>query len=151
MRLATTTAWIVLPIVAGAGLYLLKMRVETQEQRLVALQKQIVDTRQSIHVLEAEWSYLNDPARLRDEADRLLSMRTVEPRQIVSLDQVPFADPVVSSSAPAPSATPSAHASVPADTAAPTAAPRARALADASDPIGAAIAALATPPRRKHP
>ncbi len=142
MRLATTTAWVVLPILAGAGLYLLKMRVETQEQRLVTLQKQIVDTRQSIHVLEAEWSYLNDPGRLRDEADRLLSMQAVEPRQIVTLDQVPFPDPT-----PTTSSAPDAEA-------APAPAPHARAVAKAdptSDPIGAAIAALTSPPRRKHP
>ena len=142
MRFATPAAWVVLPIVAGAGLYLLKMRVEAQEQRLVSVQKQIGDARQSIHVLEAEWSYLNDPQRLGDEADRLLQMHAVEPRQIVTLDQVPFPDPApVASSAPDTDALPSTI-------------PRARTVAKAdpaSDPIGAAIAALAGPPRRKHP
>jgi hypothetical protein len=136
MRLAAATAWVMLPIVAGAGLYLLKMRVEAQEQHLAGLQKQIVDTREAIHVAEAEWSYLNDPARLREEADRLLAMQPVTPRQIVTMDQIPFPDP-----APAVSAAPDANG-------APS---HAVAKADPpSDPIAAAIAALA-PSRRKHP
>jgi len=134
----------VLPIVAGAGLYLMKMRVEAQEQRLVDLRKQIVADRQSIHVLEAEWSYLNDPERLRDEADRLLGMQPVVPSQIVTFDQVPFPDP-------APAAKPPAVSSIPDH--APSGATRLRTVAKAdpsSDPIAAAIAALARPPRRKH-
>ena len=141
MRLAAATAWVVLPIIAGAGLYLLKMRVEAQEQRLVGLQKQIADARQSIHVLEAEWSYLNDPERLRDEADRLLDMQPVTPRQIITFDQVPYPDPA------------RAVASAPdADLPASPAHGHAVAKADPpSDPIAAAIAALASPSRRKHP
>ena len=137
MRLAAAATWVVLPIVAGAGLYLLKMSVMAQEQQLTNLQKQIADTRAEIHVLEAEWSYLNDPERLRDEADRLLAMRTLAPRQIVTFDQIPFPDPV----------TPGADA-VPT----PGAQPPALAQADPpSHPIAAAIAVLASPPRRKYP
>ena len=145
MRLATATAWVVLPIVAGSGLYLLKMQVEAQEQRLVGLQKRIADDRESIHVLDAEWSYLNDPERLRTEADRLLGMEAIKPSQIVTFDQVPFPDPAPAADSPAVSSVPDR---------APSAAARPRAVAKAdppSDPIAAAIAALTRPPRRKHP
>jgi hypothetical protein len=138
MKFATATAWVILPIIAGAGLYFLKMRVESQEQRLVALQKEIVDTRASIHVLKAEWSYLNDPIRLREQAERLLSMKPVTPRQIVSFDQVPMPDP-----SPAPG--PVASRATPDPAAAHVAAGR---KAEA-DPIAAAIMALDDPPRSK--
>ncbi|HEY1721866.1 MAG TPA: hypothetical protein VGG27_11520 [Magnetospirillaceae bacterium] len=141
MRLATATAWVILPIIAGAGLYFVKMRVESQGQHLVALQKQIVDTRESIHVLKAEWSYLNDPVHLRDEAERLLAMHPVTPRQIVSFDQVPMPDqnPVPG---PAASTAPLAN---------PANVHKAAKVAAADDPIAAAIAALNDPPRSKHP
>ncbi len=139
MRLATATAWVILPIIAGAGLYFLKMRVENQEQRLVSIQKQIVDTRESIHVLKAEWSYLNDPTRLREQAERLLTMKPVSPHQIISFDQIPMP-----AAAPAPG--PLASAAPSPD----PAASRTIAKADqSSDPIAAAIAALDDPPRSK--
>jgi hypothetical protein len=140
MRLATATAWVILPIIAGAGLYLVKMRVESQEQRLVALQKQIVDTRESIHVLRAEWSYLNDPVRLREQAERLLGMHPLTPRQVVTFDQIPMPDAL-----PAPG---------PLASAAPAADPAgvhhsAGKAGHAADPIGAAITALEITPRSK--
>lgn len=138
MRLATATAWVILPIVAGAGLYFVKMRVESQEQRLVSLQKQIVDTRASIHVLKAEWSFLNDPVRLREEAERNLGMHPISPRQIISFDQIPMPDAnpaPVAAIAPVP--TPASH-------------PVAAKTAHPDDPIAAAIAALDDPPRSKR-
>jgi hypothetical protein len=144
MRLATATAWVILPIIAGAGLYFLKMRVEDQEQRLVSIQKQIVETRASIHVLKAEWSYLNDPSRLREQAERLLSMKQVSPRQIISFDQIPMPD-TTAAPGPVASATPT-----PDPAAARGTANRSVARADAAaDPIAAAIAALDDPPRSK--
>lgn len=139
MRLATATAWVVLPIIAGAGLYLLKMRVETQEQRLVSIQKQIVDTRASIHVLRAEWSYLNDPVRLREQAERLLDMRPMTPHQIITFDEIPMPD---ANTAPGPVAS---AAPIPD----PAAAHTGRRAGLSADPIAAAIAALDDPPRSK--
>ena len=132
MRLATAAAWTVMPIVAGVGLYLLKMQVETQEQNLTGLQRQIVEARESIHVLKAEWSYLNDPTRLRDQAERLLSMRPMRPNQVVTYDHIPYPD-----AAPAPAAS---VVSGPVAKAEPT-----------QDQLAAMIAALATSDRRKRP
>ncbi len=149
MRLGTAILWTVLPIAAGAGLYMVKMQVETQEQRLTSLQHQIVDTRESIHVLDAEWSYLNDPARLRDEASRLLAMQPLKPAQISTIDRIPFPD---APAAPALSSFAPGGESGPAPTAKSAAAKQvaSKQVAEA-DPIAAAIAALADPPRRKHP
>lgn len=150
MRLGTAILWTVLPIVAGAGLYLLKMQVEAQEERLTSLQRQIVEARESIHVLDAEWSYLNDPARLRDEAQRLLGMQPLKPAQIAGFDRMPFPDQPAT---PNLSALPLGEGSQPAPArraAATKGAADAKQVAQA-DPIAAAIAALADPPRRKHP
>ena len=136
MRLAVAAAWVILPIAAGSGLYLLKMQVEAQEQHLASLERRIADTTASIHVLEAEWSYLNDPGRLRDEAVRLLGMKPVRPDQIVGFDRIPYPDPA------------------PAAAAAPPTGRLAESAPHSADPLAAAIAALAAanaPARRKHP
>jgi hypothetical protein len=132
VRLATAAAWTVLPIVAGVGLYLLKMQVEAQKENLAGLQRQIVEARASIHVLKAEWSYLNDPVRLRDQAERLLSMRPVRPDQVVTYDRIPYPD-----AAPAPAA-----AQNPGPLAKTNPSP---------DALAAVIAALAESDRRKRP
>jgi hypothetical protein len=134
MRFATATAWVALPIVAGVGLYLLKMQVEAQEQHLAGLQKQIAEARESIHVLKAEWSFLNDPVRLREQAERLLAMHPVRPVQLVTIDRIPMAD-----------AAPSAANVTPAD---PT--PNAKA-APPRDALAAVIAAMAVSNRSKRP
>ena len=140
MRLATAAAWVVLPIVAGVGLYLLKMQVEAQEQNLASLDRQIDEARESIHVLKAEWSFLNDPVRLSDEASRLLAMHPVRPDQIVGYDRLPFAD-----SAPNP-----AMPSVPNLAVPHLSGPLAKAE-PAPDPLAAMIATLADSKRSKHP
>ncbi len=92
MRLASAALWVALPIVAGSCVYLLKMQVEAQEQRLGALRKDIATTESEIHVLNAEWSYLNDPIRLRDEAERHLGLRPVRPEQVGTIASIPLAD-----------------------------------------------------------
>ena len=68
MMRGATIVWAVLATVAGTGLFLLKYQVQAQEQRLSGLHKQINGDQEAIHVLKAEWSYLNDPGRLREQA-----------------------------------------------------------------------------------
>ena len=91
IRLAPTLLWAVLASVAGSGLFLLKSQVQSQEAKLAALQHDIAAAHTSIHVLNAEWSYLNDPERLRRESESLLGMRPIEPDQIVAIDSLPMA------------------------------------------------------------
>ncbi|MBT7943062.1 MAG: energy transducer TonB, partial [Alphaproteobacteria bacterium] len=53
-------------------LFVVKYQVQDLEGELVAYNRSITDDRQAIHVLKAEWSHLNQPARLRDLAERYL-------------------------------------------------------------------------------
>lgn len=90
---AATILWAVLAAVAGTSLFMLKYEVQSQEQRLSGLRKDIVETQESIHVLKAEWSYLNDPARLREQAERHLNLHPLKPNQIVTIASLPMRDP----------------------------------------------------------
>lgn len=94
---AATLLWAVLAVIAGTGLFMLKYEVQGREHQLTKLRKEIVNTQESIHVLKAEWSYLNDPQRLREQAERHLGMHPLKPTQIGSIDALPMAQP-----APAP-------------------------------------------------
>ena len=90
MMRAATFLWALLATIAGAGLFLLKYQVQAEERHLKEVRKDIVGTEQSIHVLKAEWSYLNDPVRLREQAEHHLGMHPMRANQIVSIGQVPL-------------------------------------------------------------
>jgi hypothetical protein len=107
MMRGATIVWAVLAAVAGAGLFLLKYEVQAQTERLADLRKEISDTRESIHVLKAEWSYLNDPARLKEQAERHLHLRPLRPDQISSIDRIPLA-PIKTADHPAAADSPDA-------------------------------------------
>ena len=90
MMRAATFLWALLATIAGAGLFLLKYQVQAEGRHLKEVRKDIVGTEQSIHVLKAEWSYLNDPLRLREQAERHLAMHPMRANQMVSIETVPM-------------------------------------------------------------
>lgn len=63
-------------------LFTVKYQVQDLEEELVGYNRGITEDRQAIHVLKAEWSYLNQPARLKILAERHLGLGSVEPRQV---------------------------------------------------------------------
>lgn len=78
-------------LVAGAlsvALFSIKYKVQDLEQELALLNKSIYQERQSIHVLKAEWSFLNNPERLGGLAQRHLHMGPVLPAQLARLEDV---------------------------------------------------------------
>jgi len=90
MKYAATFLWALLATIAGAGLFLLKYQVQAEERHLHEVRKDIAGTEQSIHVLKAEWSYLNDPVRLREQAERHLAMHPMRANQMVTIETIPM-------------------------------------------------------------
>src|SRR4051812_24235010 len=79
--------------VLSLGLFLLKYEVQDQERELASLNRSILETRQATHVLEAEWSYLNDSTRLAKLATQYLGLKPITPSQLGSLDTLPERKP----------------------------------------------------------
>ena len=77
--------WSVLCISVAIGLLVVKQRVQEHENRLEALGNELAATDNAIAVLRAEWSYLNQPARLEDLAIRHLGLEPPLPSQIRSV------------------------------------------------------------------
>ncbi len=84
-----TLLWALLAIIAGVAMFMVKYEVQSLEEDLVRANRQIRADRAQIHVLQAEWAYLNEPGRLRDLAEKHLGLKTVEPTQIISLAALP--------------------------------------------------------------
>lgn len=79
---------------AGIGLYHAKYRVQALEVELAGLQQEILAHREAIHVLKAEWSFLNDPDRLAELARKHLELAPVAGAQLATIDDVPEKLPV---------------------------------------------------------
>ena len=80
---------LVLCIFLGAGLYKIKHGVSDLEKDLKSIHGQIAHAEESIHLLKAEWVYLNNPSRLEELNKKHLNLKPVEAIQIASLKSIP--------------------------------------------------------------
>ena len=90
----TTLMSLFLGAVLTVVLFSLEYQVRRLEDELAVLDRSIVIESQAIHVLKAEWSYLNDPWRLRRLAEHFLNLSPVRPEQVGSLADLPQRLPV---------------------------------------------------------
>ncbi len=75
--------------------FAVKYEVQDLEAEFSALNRGIEHERQSIHVLLAEWSHLNEPARIRKLARKHLGLEGMSVSQMGDLSQIPMrVDPV---------------------------------------------------------
>lgn len=110
-----TLLWGLLVAVSGYAMFQVKYEVVQLEDELARVNRQIGADREQSRVLGAEWSFLNQPARLDQLAKRHLSLGPIGTGQIGRLDQLPRRSPLP------PAAVAAAPPSAPSQ---PTAAPR---------------------------
>lgn len=85
----STLLWLIAAILVGCGLYQLKYEVQAKEERLARLNRQIQQEQEAIHVLAAEWAFLNRPDRLAELSKRHLELTPVEPAQFSKVAAIP--------------------------------------------------------------
>jgi hypothetical protein len=76
----------------GFGLFKVKYAVQGEEQQLVAIEDQIVNDRNAIHILNAEWSQETQPDKLGAMAERHLALAPVKPANLGTYDTLPLRD-----------------------------------------------------------
>ncbi|MDH3594200.1 MAG: hypothetical protein OEM93_05050 [Rhodospirillales bacterium] len=81
--------WLTAIMVAALGLFHVKYEVQRLEEELGLEHQSILERQEAIHILKAEWSYLNQPARLSDLARRHLGLAPMVGTQVVRLDDLP--------------------------------------------------------------
>jgi hypothetical protein len=152
----STLIWLALAAAAGIGLFQVKYKVQSLEGDLGQINRQIVRDQEAIHVLAAEWSLLNEPARLGDLARRHLELAPFTATQLARLSDLPdrpapLPPPPDALGRPAPLSGPAVAATIaalPQPDAADDAAP-APAAAPAAAPVAARAAAPAAAPARR--
>jgi cell division protein FtsL len=73
------------------GLYLVKYSVQSVQRDVATLKQQLASEKESLHLLNAEWAYLNRPERLSRLAGRHLDMVALDSRQITEMKAIPAA------------------------------------------------------------
>ena len=89
MILRSVVPWAVLAGATGVAMFLVKHEVQLREARLEGLRGEIVDNREAIRVLRAEWSLLSRPARVEELIRRHMDLRPAETAQIGGFDRLP--------------------------------------------------------------
>ncbi len=82
-------ALVALAALAGGALFHIAFQVSALEDRLALLNDEIRAERDTIHVLRAEWTHLNQPERLADLSVRYLGMEPVTVASVANVDAVP--------------------------------------------------------------
>lgn len=73
----------------SVAVFYLKYEVTDLETELDRLNRTIVADREAIHVLEAEWSHLNEAERIRALTEKYLEMNPTRPDQITEPTKIP--------------------------------------------------------------
>ncbi|MGQ0663363.1 MAG: cell division protein FtsL [Pseudomonadota bacterium] len=89
----STGLWLALAAVLGYGLFHLKHEVKALEDELFRLDRAVLAELEAIHVLRAEWSYVNQPQRLQELAGRHLDLRPMRPTQLGRAADLPARPP----------------------------------------------------------
>jgi len=90
-------------VLAAADVYKIKFESTRQAQRVAKLRTEIRREHDAIGSLRAEWSKLDNPARIQDLTRRHLQLRPAEVHQFDRFDNLPVRPPdLVPSSEPDP-------------------------------------------------
>ena len=80
----------------AVGLYLVKYWVQDVKLKVTESAVALKKERDALHLLGAEWAYLNRPERLKQLSERYLELQPVTSAQFVSFSSLPDATPTVS-------------------------------------------------------
>lgn len=83
-------ALIALFAVMATGMFVIKNKVVSLENELERINAKIREDQNALHVLKAEWTYLNDPARIRNLSENHVHMKPLRGEQIISFSAIPF-------------------------------------------------------------
>lgn len=96
-----TLLWLALAIIAGGGLFHVSYRVQSLEEELTQANRDVLREQETIHLLHAEWSYLNEPTRLAELTRRHLALAPLSSGQMVRIEDLPLRlPPLIAETAP---------------------------------------------------
>jgi len=77
-------------VVAAFFLYEAKYAVQSLKSQVAETSRQLETEKEALHVVAAEWAYLNRPQRLQQLADKYLSSSDVTVDRVADIESIPF-------------------------------------------------------------
>ncbi len=84
----STLLLILMVAAASISLFVVKYRVQDLDEHYRSLSREIVVTRENIHVLKSEWAHLNQPDRLRSLAGKYLEVGPLDANRVGDANQI---------------------------------------------------------------
>ncbi|MDH5489919.1 MAG: hypothetical protein OEX17_08335 [Rhodospirillaceae bacterium] len=84
----TTVLFLLMAGGISVVLFSVKYQVQDLEEKRISLINEIMDEKRAIHVLNAEWSYLNDPSRLSNMSTHYLDLKPGSPEQLGNIETI---------------------------------------------------------------
>ncbi len=90
MKPSSIILWVIMVGAMSSGLFQLKYAVQEREDQLASLNRELIASEEAVHVLNAEWSYLNRPDRIAKLAARHLDLAPMAPEQVGAAGMTPL-------------------------------------------------------------
>ncbi len=90
MRRFVIVCWILAGSITALTLFQIKQEVIDMEDEIQALHRDILRDQEAIHVLQAEWSYLNNPGRIAALAERHLQLAPIPAERVIGFEDLPL-------------------------------------------------------------
>jgi len=82
-------AWLGALLITLFLIYEVGHRTRQLEEEIAGIARQVEQEQETLHVLQAEWTYLTRPTRLRKLAAKHLDMRPTHHEQLVAMETIP--------------------------------------------------------------
>ncbi|MDX1401692.1 MAG: hypothetical protein R3245_07210 [Kiloniellales bacterium] len=83
-------AWLLVAGVVAAFVFYMSDEVARLEQELKIVEREIVKEQRALHILKAEWSYLNRPQRLAELSERHLTLVPLSAERLIGFEDLPL-------------------------------------------------------------
>lgn len=90
MNRLSTVVWMLLIVAAAFLLYMVKYQVQYLRQQVAQTTRELEQEREGLHVVAAEWAYLNRPDRLQVLAKKYLASSEMTASQVADIQAIPF-------------------------------------------------------------
>ena len=90
VKTAISILWGLLAVVSASYYFVLTNNVQNLEKELAQINRDIEINIRDIHILEADWSELNNPDRLKTLANKYISLDFIRPEQIINYSALPL-------------------------------------------------------------
>ena len=77
--------FLVLVALVGFSLFQVKYEVQSMEGKISRTLHLMAEEKEALHILKAEWAYLNEPKRLQSLAEKYLDVVPMEGQQVATV------------------------------------------------------------------